>query len=615
MQNALAQVGVDDLSLDRELIRSAQHSFSNVIDTGKVTNQKKSGRCWIFAALNMLRHLGGRAKYGDDFEFSQNYVYFWDKFERFNWFMEEVIKTAQLPLDDRTVSFLLESSNLGSDGGQWDMFVGVVLKHGLVPKAAMPETESSSNSHRMNAILRTKLRQAALDLRKVAPQPRPSQPRPSQPRPSQPRPSQPRPSQPRPSHLLAPAATLLPTSMLCMHLGTPPARFEYQWTDKDKEKTFHRIVRTPRPHTPFPNPSGHLSRPGWRAPGPATPCACLGMPGCASTGLGCGAAWRRRMRAGGQEAVSPLDFLAASVSVPLGDYVCLIHDPRPASLLHRAYTVAHLGSVVGSAHPVRYLTVSLEELKELTMRTIVDRVRAPTHSAPPCPPAGRSSGGTTTAGVAAIAPAGVTLSFVPALIPSALRSVGLLSVGPQKEPVWFGSDVGKSSRTKDYGLLAAGIFGYGALYQTGLGLPKADQLLTGQMAMTHAMLITGVDVAEGRPRRWRVENSWGEDHGSKGYLTMTDPWFDEYVMEVAIRRDLLSTPLQEALGPSHRPGPGAPPWCPGPALAANLHPASPPSSPALPCPGRWSGGGAAQEPLVLPPWDPYGTLAQTAPAS
>src|SRR5919197_568085 len=163
MQNAVTQTPVADIALDRRVVTSIDHSVSHLLDDWKVTNQKKSGRCWLFAGLNLLR-AGAAEKLGvKDFEFSQNYLLFWDKFERSNFFLEAIIETAGRDADDRTVAHLL-SDPIG-DGGQWNMFVALVRKHGLVPKAAMPETESSSSTSQMNDILRKLLRQGARDLR------------------------------------------------------------------------------------------------------------------------------------------------------------------------------------------------------------------------------------------------------------------------------------------------------------------------------------------------------------------------------------------------------------------------------------------------------------------
>src|ERR1700722_15860340 len=135
-QNAVTQVAVDDVAINREIVNKTDHFISTLLDDWKVTNQERSGRCWLFAGLNLLR-VGAMKKMGlKEFEFSQNYAMFWDKIERANYYLEAIIETADRDPDERTVAYLLDS--VASDGGQWNMFVAIVAKHGLVPKAFMP---------------------------------------------------------------------------------------------------------------------------------------------------------------------------------------------------------------------------------------------------------------------------------------------------------------------------------------------------------------------------------------------------------------------------------------------------------------------------------------------
>src|SRR6516225_10647863 len=115
-QNAVTQVAVDDVAINREIINNTDHFMSTLLDDWKVTNQERSGRCWLFAGLNLLR-VGAMKKMGlKEFEFSQNYTMFWDKLERANYFLEGIIETADRDVDDRTVAFLL--SRPIEDGGQ-----------------------------------------------------------------------------------------------------------------------------------------------------------------------------------------------------------------------------------------------------------------------------------------------------------------------------------------------------------------------------------------------------------------------------------------------------------------------------------------------------------------
>jgi bleomycin hydrolase len=399
-QNAVTRVSVDEVSISREIINNINHSLSKHLDDWKVTNQEHSGRCWLFAGLNLLR-VGVMRKTGlKEFEFSQNHVMFWDKIERANYFLEAITETAGRDSDDRTVAFLLES--VAGDGGQWNMFAALVAKHGLVPKHVMPETQSSSNTERMNSVLRYLLRQGAKSVRAAV-------------------------ASGGAEAARAQKAEVLQAvyRVLCIHLGTPPERFEWQWIDKDKE--FHR--------------DGELT---------------------------------------------PQEFVARYVDLPLDDYVCLVNDPRPSSPAGRTFTVEYLGNVVGGP-PVTYLNVDIALIKEVAAKAI--------------------EGG---------------------------------------EPVWFGCDVGKEM-SNEYGIWDAGLYDLPSVYNTAFALDKADRLAYHETLMTHAMLFTGVDVLDGVTRRWRVENSWGSERGKDGFYTMNDNWFDQYVFEIAARRSALPAALQEAL--------------------------------------------------------------------
>jgi bleomycin hydrolase len=113
-------------------------------------------------------------------------------------------------------------------------------------------------------------------------------------------------------------------------------------------------------------------------------------------------------------------------------------------------------------------------------------------------------------------------------------------------PVWMGCDVGKQMDRKR-GLWDANLFETNELYGVDYGMSKADRLRYGQTMMTHAMLFTGVDVFDGKPRRWRVENSWGDDSGEKGFYTMNDSWYDEHMFEIATPKKYLTKQMIDGL--------------------------------------------------------------------
>jgi len=163
--NAVIKNGINDTALNNESVKKMHYDFSEEIDVGKVTNQEKSGRCWMFAALNNIRYsISKDLEIKDhDFELSQAYTMFWDKLEKANYFLENIISTVELDLDSRRVMWLLNEPT--NDGGQWDMFTALIEKYGIVPKYVMPESYHSSNSRYMNKILSLKLRDLAQTLR------------------------------------------------------------------------------------------------------------------------------------------------------------------------------------------------------------------------------------------------------------------------------------------------------------------------------------------------------------------------------------------------------------------------------------------------------------------
>ena len=164
-QNAVTNVQLPDLTLNRDLVQDIDDSFSIKLDDWKVTAQMRTGRCWLFATLNLFRVGAMKKMKLKNFEFSQAHIHFWDKFERSNHLLEAIIETSDRPVDDRTIHFLL-SDPIG-DGGQWNMAMNLVRKHGLVPKTAYPESNSSSATRWMNAELKDILRSSASEIRAI----------------------------------------------------------------------------------------------------------------------------------------------------------------------------------------------------------------------------------------------------------------------------------------------------------------------------------------------------------------------------------------------------------------------------------------------------------------
>jgi bleomycin hydrolase len=169
--NAVTNNDIKDLALNREIAASHDEVFSFLLPTKGITDQQESGRCWLFAGLNMLRQ-GVIQRYKlEDFELSESYLAFWDHLEKSNVFLEFVIESRTRDLLDREVDHMLDEPV--DDGGYWAYVVGLVEKYGVLPKKFMGETKSSSDTERMNRIFQWSLRRDATILRDMATQGKP----------------------------------------------------------------------------------------------------------------------------------------------------------------------------------------------------------------------------------------------------------------------------------------------------------------------------------------------------------------------------------------------------------------------------------------------------------
>ena len=420
LENAVTHNGIHASLETRKSAVENTPVFSLDLTKDKVTNQKASGRCWMFAALNTFRHKMISSFQLEDFELSQAHTFFWDKYEKANWFLEQVIATADQELTSRKVAFLLQTPQ--QDGGQWDMVVSLFEKYGVVPKSVYPESISSSNSRELNTYLNKLLRQDAQILRDLIH------------------------SGTDKEAVASKKQALLQEifNFLAMSLGLPPREFDFSYRDKDNQ--FHS-----------------------------------------------------------ESGLTPQSFYKKYVDLQLDDYVSIINAPTTDKPYGKSYTVDMLGNVVGS-RPVRYLNVPMDRLKEL--------------------------------------------------------AIAQMKAG---ETVWFGSDVGQVSNRKA-GILATDVYDFEASMDIHLTQDKAGRLDYAESLMTHAMVLTGVDLDEaGQPRKWKVENSWGDKVGTDGYFVASDAWMDEYTYQIVVRKEFLTADE----------------------LAAY-----------------------EAEPIVLAPWDPMGALAK-----
>ena len=400
--NAVVKSGPRAATTNWDVVKTPNRVFSDYIKTPAITNQKGSGRCWLFSALNTFRMKAIKKMNIDEFEFSQAYPMFWDKLEKANYFLESILETMEEETDGRLIQHLL-GDPLG-DGGQWDMMVNLVQKYGLVPKTVYPESYSSSSTGSMNGILTSKLKEFACTLREAYKKGE------------------------KIAALRAKKGEMIQQfyNILTIHMGTPPTEFMWQW--RDKKGKFHR-----------------------------------------------------------KGVMTPQQFYKEFVGINLDDYVCLINAPTKDKPYEKMYTVKFLGNVVGG-HPVRYLNVDIDTIKEAAIKTIKG-----------------------------------------------------------KEVVWFGCDVGKQL-DGNLGILDLNMYDEDLLGGAGCKLNKAQRLDYNESRMNHAMVLTAVDIdSKGKPVRWLIENSWGDKNEGKGFLTMTDEWFSEYTYEVAVNKKYLSEKLKKVL--------------------------------------------------------------------
>ena len=163
ISNALAGTSIATLAINADNAAMIDTHFSDRVKTKGITDQKSSGRCWLFTGLNVLR-----AKMIDKYdlpgmEFSQSYLFFYDQLEKANLFLQGVIDTRKLPFEDRKVDWLF--SNPLSDGGQFTGVSNLITKYGVVPAEAMPETFQANNTSQMANLLKLKLREYGLEIR------------------------------------------------------------------------------------------------------------------------------------------------------------------------------------------------------------------------------------------------------------------------------------------------------------------------------------------------------------------------------------------------------------------------------------------------------------------
>ena len=229
VQNVVSNNKLQDVFGNRQKLQNTNHIYSHQVKPrGKITNQKSSGRCWLFAALNVVR-VAMMEKYNlKNFEFSQSYLFFWDKLERINYVLESILdaQSNDYQVDSQMIQHLL--SDPLSDGGQWDMVANLINKYGLVPKSVYPESRHSSFSAGMNKILSYKVREFSKNLLSMN-------------------------GNLEAKRELKQQYLKEVHQMLLKFLGTPPTNFDWEYMEGDKYKRVNNLTPQSfyKEHVPF----------------------------------------------------------------------------------------------------------------------------------------------------------------------------------------------------------------------------------------------------------------------------------------------------------------------------------------------------------------------------
>lgn len=225
--NAAVKNGIHASAENYKLPAENLHAFSVDVESGECCDQEHSGRCWMFASLNVMRTEIMKKLNLKNMELSQAYPLFWDKLEKSNYFLENILLTLDKPLAGREVAYLLQDPV--GDGGQWDMFRSLVYKYGVVPKDIYPESQASSHTDELHRYITLKLREYACRLRRMAGADSEGGKNQGLDR---------KPTEEELAPLRKEKEKMLATiyRMLCIALGKPPKKFT--WTTKDKDNKF-----------------------------------------------------------------------------------------------------------------------------------------------------------------------------------------------------------------------------------------------------------------------------------------------------------------------------------------------------------------------------------------
>ncbi|MCQ2145067.1 MAG: C1 family peptidase [Bacteroidales bacterium] len=403
IKNALASTSISALTVNMENAVMMDTHFSDRVKTKGITDQKSSGRCWLFTGLNVLRARMIDKYDLPEFQFSQNYLFFYDQLEKCNLFLQAVIDTRDLPFEDRKVDWLF--SNPLSDGGQFTGVANLITKYGVVPSTAMAETLNSNNTSAMANLLKLKLREDGLRLRDM---------------------NDGKKNGKALEKMGAAKIEMLKEiyRFLVLCLGVPPTEFEWTRCNSKGE-----IVDT--------------------------------------------------------KTYTPKAFYDEYVSADLeNNYVMVMNDP--CREYGKVYEIEYDRHVYDGQNWL-YINLPIERIKEMAIASIKDNTA-----------------------------------------------------------MYFSCDVAKFlDRSK--GTLDLANFDYESLSGFSFGMNKEERVKTHASGSSHAMTLIAVDLKDGKPQKWMVENSWGASSGYKGCLIMTDEWFNEYMFRLVLEKKYVPADILKML--------------------------------------------------------------------
>ncbi|MBT4223084.1 MAG: hypothetical protein HOD72_01325 [Opitutae bacterium] len=430
--NAISNTDINKLALNREIIRGEDGHFSHKIASKGITDQKSSGRCWMFAGFNVMRPKIIHELGLDEFEFSSAYLQFWDKMEKSNRYLEAVIEMRDGDPLDR--EWQLVNEWMVGDGGWWNYVTGLIEKYGVVPVSTMPETHSSENTRVMNVVLERLLRSRAIGILQA--------------------------------HAKgASVAKLRKTKektlaevyrFLCLNLGEPPTKFEwrYEATKSSEDKEDAKKTGNEKPQV-------------------------------------------KQERLTSLKSYTPKGFYEEFVGVDLSKFVCLYHDASKPTGKHYRFKRTH--NIVGD-EDMDFVNIEMEAMKEIAVKSVL-----------------------------------------------------------ANQPMWFAVNMG-IDQSREHGLMEHELFDYETLFDIEMPLSKADRTRLYAGSSNHAMVLRGVDIHNGKPRKWLVENSWGKDKGNKGTWTLYNKWFEEHVYTIIVDRKHVPA---KTLKVFKEEADELPPWYPG----------------------------------------------------